>query len=57
MVSHPLEVDEIDLLSLPLVPKSERFVVLFITVDYFSKWIEIVPLKKASAKAMSNTIF
>ncbi|GLU21491.1 hypothetical protein SLE2022_376250 [Rubroshorea leprosula] len=45
----------LDLIS-PIHPPSEGYIWILVAIEYFIKWVEVVPLRKATGLAVSNFI-
>ena len=46
---------ELDLIS-PIHPPSNGYIWILVATEYFTKWVEVIPLKKATGPAMANFI-
>ncbi|GFX57074.1 retrovirus-related Pol polyprotein from transposon 412 [Trichonephila clavipes] len=46
-----------DLLGPYLASRPERYRFLLVITDHFTKWSELIPLRKASAQAIANALF
>ncbi|GFW55521.1 retrovirus-related Pol polyprotein from transposon 17.6 [Trichonephila clavipes] len=46
-----------DLLDPYPASRPERYRILLVITDHFTKWSELIPLRKASAQAIANTLF
>jgi hypothetical protein len=40
----------------PINPPSDRYIWILVATEYFSKWVEVIPLHKATGAAMANFI-
>ncbi|GFY24817.1 retrovirus-related Pol polyprotein from transposon 297 [Trichonephila clavipes] len=55
--NHPNEIVTLDLLGPYTASRPERYRFLLVITDHFSKWCELIPLRKASAQAIANALF
>ncbi|GFX70612.1 retrovirus-related Pol polyprotein from transposon 412 [Trichonephila clavipes] len=55
--NYPNEIVTLDLLSLYPASQPERYKFLLVITDHFTKWSELIPLRKASAQAIANALF
>ncbi|GFX16481.1 retrovirus-related Pol polyprotein from transposon 17.6 [Trichonephila clavipes] len=53
----PNEIVTLDLLGPYLVSRVRRNRYVLVITDHFSKWAEIIPLKKASARIIADSLF
>ena len=54
-VHRPWEMLGVDLMG-PFPPSTSRNLYLLVFVDYYSKWVELFPLKKATAESISQIL-
>jgi hypothetical protein len=40
----------------PINPPSDGYIWILVAIEYFSKWVETIPLRKATGAAMANFI-
>ncbi|GFW22733.1 transposon Ty3-I Gag-Pol polyprotein [Trichonephila clavipes] len=55
--NYPNEIVTLDLLSPYATSRPERYRFLLVITDHFTKESELIPLRKASAQAIANTLF
>ncbi|GFS56712.1 retrovirus-related Pol polyprotein from transposon 412 [Trichonephila clavipes] len=55
--NYPNEIVTLDLLGPYPVSRPERYRFLLVITDHFTKWSELIPLRKASAQAIANALF
>ncbi|GFV83631.1 retrovirus-related Pol polyprotein from transposon 412 [Trichonephila clavipes] len=55
--NYPNEIVTLDLLGPYPASRSERYRFLLVITDHFTKWSELIPLRKASAQAIANALF
>ncbi|GFW09106.1 retrovirus-related Pol polyprotein from transposon 412 [Trichonephila clavipes] len=55
--NYPNEIVTLDLLGPYPASRPERYRFLLVITDHFTKWSELIPLRKASAQAIANTYF
>ncbi|GFW54256.1 retrovirus-related Pol polyprotein from transposon 412 [Trichonephila clavipes] len=55
--NYPDEIITLDLLGSYPASRPERYRFLLVITDHFSKWSEVIPLRKASAQAIANALF
>ncbi|GFX57913.1 retrovirus-related Pol polyprotein from transposon 412 [Trichonephila clavipes] len=55
--NYPNEIVMLDLLSPYPASRPERYRFLLVITDHFTKWSELIPLRKASAQAIANALF
>ncbi|GFW87727.1 retrovirus-related Pol polyprotein from transposon 412 [Trichonephila clavipes] len=54
---YPNEIVTLDLLGPYLASRTERYKFILVISDHFTKWCELIPLRKASAQAITNAFF
>ncbi|GFW79474.1 retrovirus-related Pol polyprotein from transposon 412 [Trichonephila clavipes] len=54
---YPNEIVTLDLLGPYPVYRPERYKFILVISDHFTKWCELIPLRKASAQAIANAFF
>ncbi|GFX95250.1 retrovirus-related Pol polyprotein from transposon 412 [Trichonephila clavipes] len=54
---YPNEIVTLDLLGPYPASRPERYRFLLVITDHFTKWSELIPLRKASAQAIANALF
>ncbi|GFY07012.1 retrovirus-related Pol polyprotein from transposon opus [Trichonephila clavipes] len=54
---YPNEIVTLDLLGPYPASRSERYKFILVISDHFTKWCELIPLRKASAQAIANAFF
>ncbi|GFS52332.1 transposon Tf2-9 polyprotein [Trichonephila clavipes] len=54
---YPNEIVTVDLLGPYPASRPERYKFILVTSDHFTKWCELIPLRKASAQAIANAFF
>ncbi|GFY04941.1 retrovirus-related Pol polyprotein from transposon 17.6 [Trichonephila clavipes] len=57
VTSYPNEIVILDLLGPYPASRIKRYRYILVITDHFSKWLEVIPLKKASAKIIVDTLF
>ncbi|GFW64610.1 transposon Tf2-6 polyprotein [Trichonephila clavipes] len=55
--NYPNEIVTLDLLGPYPASRPERYRFLLVITDHFTKWSELIPLRKASAQAIANALF
>ncbi|GFV51556.1 retrovirus-related Pol polyprotein from transposon 297 [Trichonephila clavipes] len=55
--NYPNEIVTLDLLGTYPASRPERYRFLLVITDHFTKWCELIPLRKASAQAIANALF
>ncbi|GFY33803.1 transposon Tf2-9 polyprotein [Trichonephila clavipes] len=55
--NYPNEIVTLDLLGPYPASRPEGYRFLLVITDHFTKWSELIPLRKASAQAIANTLF
>ncbi|GFV67466.1 transposon Tf2-11 polyprotein [Trichonephila clavipes] len=55
--NYPTEIVKLDLLGPYPASRPERYRFLLVMTDHFTKWSELIPLRKASAQAIANAPF
>ncbi|GFS97676.1 retrovirus-related Pol polyprotein from transposon 412 [Trichonephila clavipes] len=55
--NYPNEIVTLDLLGPYPASRPERYRFLLVITDHFTKWNELIPLRKASAQAIVNALF
>ncbi|GFV47153.1 retrovirus-related Pol polyprotein from transposon 17.6 [Trichonephila clavipes] len=55
--NYPDEIATLDLLGPYPASRPERYRFLLVITDHFTKWSELIPLRKASAQAIANALF
>ncbi|GFX32590.1 nucleic-acid-binding protein from transposon X-element [Trichonephila clavipes] len=55
--NYPNEIVTLDLLGPYSASRSERYRFLLVITDHFTKWNELIPLRKVSAQAIGNALF
>ncbi|GFX19406.1 retrovirus-related Pol polyprotein from transposon 412 [Trichonephila clavipes] len=55
--NYPNEIVTLDLLGPYPTSRAERYRFLLVITDHFTKWSELIPLRKASAQAIANALF
>ncbi|GFY04226.1 retrovirus-related Pol polyprotein from transposon 412 [Trichonephila clavipes] len=55
--NYPNEIVTLDLLGPYPASRTERYRFLLVLTDHFTKWSELIPLRKASAQAIANALF
>ncbi|GFS96695.1 retrovirus-related Pol polyprotein from transposon 297 [Trichonephila clavipes] len=55
--NYPNEIVTLDLLAPYTASQPERYRFLLVITDHFTKWSELIPLRKASAQAIANALF
>ncbi|GFY24964.1 retrovirus-related Pol polyprotein from transposon 297 [Trichonephila clavipes] len=55
--NYPNEIVTLDLLGPNPASRPERYRFLLVITDHFTKWSELIPLRKTSAQAIANTLF
>ncbi|GFX68420.1 retrovirus-related Pol polyprotein from transposon 412 [Trichonephila clavipes] len=55
--NYPNEIVTLDLLGPYSASRPERCIFLLVITDHFTKWSELIPLRKASALAIANAFF
>ncbi|GFV74990.1 retrovirus-related Pol polyprotein from transposon 412 [Trichonephila clavipes] len=55
--NYPNEIVTLDLLCLYPASLPKRYRFLLVITDHFTKWSELIPLRKASAQAIANALF
>ncbi|GFW26000.1 retrovirus-related Pol polyprotein from transposon 412 [Trichonephila clavipes] len=54
---YPNEIVTLDLLGPYPVSRPERYKFILVISDHFTKWCELIPLRKASAQTIANAFF
>ncbi|GFT07353.1 retrovirus-related Pol polyprotein from transposon 297 [Trichonephila clavipes] len=54
---YPNEIVTLDLLGPYPASRPERYKFILVISDHFTKWCELIPLRKASAQAIANALF
>ncbi|GFX94088.1 retrovirus-related Pol polyprotein from transposon 412 [Trichonephila clavipes] len=54
---YPNEIVTLDLLGPYPASRPERYKFILVISDHFTKWCELIPLRKASAQAIANAFF
>ncbi|GFX77511.1 retrovirus-related Pol polyprotein from transposon 297 [Trichonephila clavipes] len=54
---YPNEIVTLDLLDPYPASRPERYKFLLVISDHFTKWCELIPLRKASGQAIANALF
>ncbi|GFW05939.1 transposon Tf2-6 polyprotein [Trichonephila clavipes] len=54
---YPNEIVTLDLLGPYPASRPERYKFILVISDHFTKWCELIPLRKASAQAIANVFF
>ncbi|GFW70871.1 uncharacterized protein TNCV_3366211 [Trichonephila clavipes] len=54
---YPNEIVTLDLLGPYPATRPERYKFILVISDHFTKWCELIPLRKASAQAIANALF
>ncbi|GFS55994.1 retrovirus-related Pol polyprotein from transposon 17.6 [Trichonephila clavipes] len=54
---YPNDIVTLDLLGLFPASRPDRYRFLFVITDHFTKWSELIPLRKASAQTIANALF
>ncbi|GFT00149.1 transposon Tf2-6 polyprotein [Trichonephila clavipes] len=54
---YPNEIVTLDLLGPYPASRPERYKFMLVISDHFTKWCELIPLRKASAQALANAFF
>ncbi|GFW43382.1 retrovirus-related Pol polyprotein from transposon 412 [Trichonephila clavipes] len=54
---YPNEIETLDLISPYPASRPERYKFILVISDHFTKWCELIPLRKASAQAIANAFF
>ncbi|GFT76779.1 retrovirus-related Pol polyprotein from transposon 297 [Trichonephila clavipes] len=54
---YPNEIVTLDLLGSYPASRPERYKFILVISDHFTKWCELIPLRKASAQAIANAFF
>ncbi|GFS48577.1 transposon Tf2-11 polyprotein [Trichonephila clavipes] len=54
---YPNEIVTLDLLGPYPASRHERYKFILVISDHFTKWCELIPLRKASAQAIANAFF
>ncbi|GFW24526.1 retrovirus-related Pol polyprotein from transposon opus [Trichonephila clavipes] len=54
---YPNEIVTLDLLGPYPASQPERYKFILVISDHFTKWCELIPLRKASAQAIANALF
>ncbi|GFS61550.1 transposon Tf2-9 polyprotein [Trichonephila clavipes] len=54
---YPNEIITLDLLGPYPASRPERYKFILVISDHFTKWCELIPLRKASAQAIANALF
>ncbi|GFY19326.1 retrovirus-related Pol polyprotein from transposon opus [Trichonephila clavipes] len=54
---YPNEIVTLDLLGPYPASRPERYKFILVITDHFTKWCELIPLRKASAQAITNAFF
>ncbi|GFV98794.1 retrovirus-related Pol polyprotein from transposon 412 [Trichonephila clavipes] len=55
--NYPDKIVTLDLLGPHPASRPERYRFLLVITDHFTKWSELIPLRKASAQAIANALF
>ncbi|GFX95181.1 retrovirus-related Pol polyprotein from transposon 412 [Trichonephila clavipes] len=55
--NYPNEIATLDLLGPYPASRPERYRFVLVITDHFTKWSELIPLRKASAQAIANAFF
>ncbi|GFX12518.1 retrovirus-related Pol polyprotein from transposon 412 [Trichonephila clavipes] len=55
--NYPNEIVTLDLLGPYPASRPKRYGFLLVITDHFTKWSELIPLRKASAQAIANALF
>ncbi|GFY08446.1 retrovirus-related Pol polyprotein from transposon 297 [Trichonephila clavipes] len=55
--NYPNEIVTLDLLGPYSASRPERYRFLLVIADHFTKWSELIPLRKASAQAIASVLF
>ncbi|GFX02930.1 retrovirus-related Pol polyprotein from transposon 17.6 [Trichonephila clavipes] len=55
--NYPNEIVTLDLLGPYSASRPERYRFLLVITDHFTKWNELIPLRKTSAQAIANALF
>ncbi|GFW71980.1 transposon Tf2-11 polyprotein [Trichonephila clavipes] len=55
--NYPNEIVTLDLLGPYPASRPERYRFLLVITDHFTKWSELIPLRKTSAQAIANALF
>ncbi|GFU86968.1 transposon Ty3-I Gag-Pol polyprotein [Trichonephila clavipes] len=55
--NYPNEIVTLDLLGPYPASRPERYRFLLVITDHFTKWSELIPLRKASAQTIANALF
>ncbi|GFT08805.1 retrovirus-related Pol polyprotein from transposon 412 [Trichonephila clavipes] len=55
--NYPNEIVTLDLLGPYPASRPERYRFVLVITDHFTKWSELIPLRKASAQAIANAFF
>ncbi|GFV38538.1 retrovirus-related Pol polyprotein from transposon 297 [Trichonephila clavipes] len=55
--NYPNEIVTLGLLGPYPASRSERYRFILVITDHFTKWSDLIPLRKASAQAIANTLF
>ncbi|GFV98854.1 transposon Tf2-6 polyprotein [Trichonephila clavipes] len=55
--NYPNEIVTLDLSGPYPASRPERYRFVLVITDHFTKWIELIPLRKASAQAIANAFF
>ncbi|GFX67084.1 uncharacterized protein TNCV_590001 [Trichonephila clavipes] len=55
--NYPNEIVTLDLLGPYPASRPERYRFLLVITDHFTKWSDLIPLRKASAQAIANALF
>ncbi|GFU18974.1 retrovirus-related Pol polyprotein from transposon 17.6 [Trichonephila clavipes] len=57
LTRYPNEIVTLDLLGPYPVSRIKRYRYILVITNHFSKWLEVIPLIKASAKIIADTLF
>ncbi|GFW01722.1 retrovirus-related Pol polyprotein from transposon 412 [Trichonephila clavipes] len=57
VLNYPNEIVTLDLLGPYPASRLERYRFLLVITDHFTKWSELIPLRKDSAQAIANALF
>jgi hypothetical protein len=56
-MAHPMAIPHLGLdLIGPINPASGEYIWILVAIEYFTKWVEAIPLKKATSAAIANFI-
>ncbi|GFV96612.1 hypothetical protein TNCV_3387061 [Trichonephila clavipes] len=57
VTNYPNEIVSLDLLGPYPASQPERYRYILVIMDHFTKWVDVIPLRKASTKIVANTMF